>query len=30
MQLFYNPSLDDSHSRFTFDEEESRHIIKVL
>lgn len=30
MQLFYNPYLDKSVSQFTFPEEESKHIIKVL
>lgn len=30
MQLFYNPRLDNSASQFTFSEEESKHIIKVL
>ena len=30
MQLFYNPRLDQSVSQFTFDEEESKHIVKVL
>jgi len=30
MQLFYNPNLDGSASQFTFNEEESKHIIKVL
>jgi 16S rRNA (uracil1498-N3)-methyltransferase len=30
MQLFYNPRLDISVSQFTFSEEESKHIIKVL
>ena len=30
MQLFYNPSLDGSVTQFVFDEEESRHIVKVL
>ncbi|SIS50608.1 16S rRNA (uracil1498-N3)-methyltransferase [Zobellia uliginosa] len=30
MQLFYNPDLDQSVSQFTFSQEESRHIVKVL
>jgi len=30
MQLFYNPRLDNSASQFTFSEEESKHIVKVL
>jgi 16S rRNA (uracil1498-N3)-methyltransferase len=30
MQLFYNSTLDRSASQFTFNEEESKHIIKVL
>ena len=30
MQLFYNPRLDHSAAQFTFSEEESKHIIKVL
>ncbi|OMQ11621.1 16S rRNA (uracil(1498)-N(3))-methyltransferase [[Flexibacter] sp. ATCC 35103] len=30
MQLFYNPDIDESTESFTFDKEESRHIIKVL
>ncbi|TMM53820.1 16S rRNA (uracil(1498)-N(3))-methyltransferase [Maribacter algarum] len=30
MQLFYNPRLDTSASQFTFSEEESKHIVKVL
>lgn len=30
MQLFYNPSLDDSFKQFFFSAEESKHIIKVL
>jgi len=30
MQLFYNPHLDQSVSQFTFPEEESKHIVKVL
>lgn len=30
MQLFYNPSLDDSFKQFFFTAEESKHIIKVL
>ena len=30
MQLFYNPSLDGSVTQFVFNEEESRHIVKVL
>lgn len=30
MQLFYNPDIDESTETFSFDKEESRHIIKVL
>lgn len=30
MQLFYNPNLDYSVSQFTFSDDESRHITKVL
>lgn len=30
MQLFYNPDINDDTSQFTFDKEESRHIVKVL
>ncbi len=30
MQLFYSPDLDQSASQFTFPEDESKHIIKVL
>jgi len=30
MQLFYNPSLDNSFKQFFFSPEESKHIIKVL
>ncbi len=30
MQLFYNPNINDNTSQFTFDKEESRHIVKVL
>ncbi|MFK7812444.1 MAG: 16S rRNA (uracil(1498)-N(3))-methyltransferase [Maribacter sp.] len=30
MQLFYNPLLDNSAAQFTFSEEESKHIVKVL
>ncbi len=30
MQLFYNPSLDNSAIQFSFDKEESKHIVKVL
>lgn len=30
MQLFYNPRLDQSAAQFTFSEEESKHLIKVL
>ena len=30
MQLFYNPTLDNSFKQFYFSPEESRHIIKVL
>jgi 16S rRNA (uracil1498-N3)-methyltransferase len=30
MQLFYTPDIDESTESFSFDKEESRHIIKVL
>ena len=30
MQLFYNPDINESTESFSFDKEESRHIIKVL
>lgn len=30
MQLFYNPNIDESTKSFSFDKEESKHIIKVL
>ncbi|MDT0608450.1 16S rRNA (uracil(1498)-N(3))-methyltransferase [Croceitalea rosinachiae] len=30
MQLFYNPSLDNSFKQFYFSAEESKHIVKVL
>ncbi|TDO95698.1 16S rRNA (uracil(1498)-N(3))-methyltransferase [Flavobacterium sp. 245] len=30
MQLFYNPNIDETTQTFSFDKEESRHIIKVL
>ncbi|MCW4470255.1 16S rRNA (uracil(1498)-N(3))-methyltransferase [Flavobacterium sp. MFBS3-15] len=30
MQLFYNPDIQPGDSTFTFDKEESRHIVKVL
>lgn len=30
MQLFYNPDIKSNDSTFTFDKEESRHIVKVL
>ncbi len=30
MQLFYNPSLDNSFKQFFFTSEESKHIVKVL
>ncbi|MEO9510692.1 MAG: 16S rRNA (uracil(1498)-N(3))-methyltransferase [Flavobacteriaceae bacterium] len=30
MQLFYNPSLDNSFKQFFFSSEESKHILKVL
>lgn len=30
MQLFYNPNIDENTDSFTFDKEESKHIIKVL
>ena len=30
MQLFYNPDIQPADTVFTFDKEESRHIVKVL
>ncbi len=30
MQLFYNPNLDSTTKNFTFNEEESKHIVRVL
>ncbi|WP_367769265.1 16S rRNA (uracil(1498)-N(3))-methyltransferase [Flavobacterium sp. WC2421] len=30
MQLFYNPNIDATTENFSFDKEESKHIIKVL
>ena len=30
MQLFYNPTIDETSGSFSFDKEESKHIIKVL
>ncbi|MCB4808196.1 16S rRNA (uracil(1498)-N(3))-methyltransferase [Tamlana sp. 62-3] len=30
MQLFYNPDITDSTAEFTFNKDESRHIVKVL
>ncbi|REG99613.1 16S rRNA (uracil(1498)-N(3))-methyltransferase [Flavobacterium aquicola] len=30
MQLFYNPTIDEATTSFSFDKEESKHIIKVL
>lgn len=30
MQLFYSPDIDKNQSNFTFDKEESKHIIRVL
>ena len=30
MQLFYNPQLDQSFKQFSFNPEESKHIVKVL
>ncbi|WP_159800435.1 16S rRNA (uracil(1498)-N(3))-methyltransferase [Flavobacterium sp. MK4S-17] len=30
MQLFYNPDIQPGSNSFTFDKEESRHIVKVL
>lgn len=30
MQLFYNPSINETVTSFVFDKEESKHIIKVL
>ena len=30
MQLFYNPHISETTDSFTFDKDESRHIVKVL
>lgn len=30
MQLFYNPNLDETSSQFSFDAEESKHMVRVL
>jgi 16S rRNA (uracil1498-N3)-methyltransferase len=30
MQLFYNPNITENDSTFSFDKDESRHIVKVL
>jgi 16S rRNA (uracil1498-N3)-methyltransferase len=30
MQLFYNPNIDETTETFSFDKEESKHVIKVL
>ena len=30
MQLFYNPNINETTETFSFDKEESKHIIKVL
>jgi 16S rRNA (uracil1498-N3)-methyltransferase len=30
MQLFYNPNISENTTQFSFDKEESKHIIKVL
>ena len=30
MQLFYNPSINETATSFVFDKEESKHIVKVL
>jgi len=30
MQLFYNPNIDQTTQSFSFDKEESKHIVKVL
>jgi 16S rRNA (uracil1498-N3)-methyltransferase len=30
MQLFYNPNIDQTSNGFSFDKEESKHIIKVM
>ena len=30
MQLFYNPDINTSLNEFSFDKEESKHIVKVL
>ena len=30
MQLFYNPNITENTSQFSFEKEESKHIIKVL
>ena len=30
MQLFYHPEIDEQTTSFSFDKEESQHIVKVL
>ncbi|MFD0836442.1 16S rRNA (uracil(1498)-N(3))-methyltransferase [Mariniflexile aquimaris] len=30
MQLFYNPNINDTTTQFSFEKEESKHIVKVL
>ena len=30
MQLFYNPNISENDTKFTFNKEESKHIVKVL
>lgn len=30
MQLFYNPDINTTLKEFSFDKEESKHIVKVL
>ena len=30
MQLFYNPEITESTKQFSFEKEESKHIVKVL
>lgn len=30
MQLFYNPTIDEATRQFSFDKDESKHIVKVL
>ncbi|HMR17221.1 MAG TPA: 16S rRNA (uracil(1498)-N(3))-methyltransferase, partial [Mariniflexile sp.] len=30
MQLFYNPEINETTTQFSFEKEESKHIVKVL